>query len=115
FALPAALFVVVIVALMAVAMMRLITGQSVEQSRSLLATQAYWAAQGGLEWAAYQVDNLAPGTCFGPTALNVSGFNVAVSCAVTGYAEGSVSDNRFRYQVVAEASSSGLLVDDPDY
>lgn len=115
FALPAAIFVLVVLAAIIAAMMRIGSGQIAEQSLSLLATRAHWAAQSGLEWGTYQVKNGSPGVCFSATGHTIGRFTVTVSCSVTGYAEASATNNVFRYNLRAEATSTGVGVDHPDY
>ena len=115
FALPAAIFVLVVLAAIVTAMMRIGSGQVAEQSLSLLMTRAHWAAQSGLEWGTYTVKNGTAGSCFSTTGLTIGSFTVTVSCAVAGYAEASASDNVYRYNLRAEAVSTGLGIDHPDY
>lgn len=115
FALPAAIFVLVVLAAIVAAMMRIGSGQVAEQSLSLQMTRAHWASQSGLEWGTYTVKNGAAGNCFSTTGLTIGNFTVTVSCTVAGYAEASASNNVFRYNLRAEAVSTGLGVDHPDY
>ncbi|MGC1511226.1 hypothetical protein FT643_17155 [Ketobacter sp. MCCC 1A13808] len=112
FALPAAIFIVVIIALMVAAMVRLGAGQTVGVNQGLLSTRAYWAAQSGLEWGLYQVS--ANGSCSGSSTLDVGMFQVVVTCASQSYQEAGATSVQ-SYQISAAASTKGLGVDDPDY
>ncbi|MDI1361652.1 hypothetical protein [Methylotenera sp.] len=85
FLLPAAIFILVILAALGAYALNI---TSVQQNTSLQDTQgtrAYQAARAGVEWAAYQVLN--PGSTAlvncpaSPTALNIDNFVVSVRCA----------------------------------
>ena len=85
FLLPAAIFIVVILAALGAYALNI---TSVQQNTSLQDTQgtrAYQAARAGVEWAAYQVLN--PGSTAlvncpaSPTSLNIDNFVVSVRCA----------------------------------
>ena len=85
FLLPAAIFILVILAALGAYALN-VTG--VQQNTSLQDTQgtkAYQAARAGVEWAAYQVltpGNTALANCpASPTVLNVDNFVVSVTCA----------------------------------
>ena len=85
FLLPAAIFILVILAGLGAYALNI---TSVQQSTSLQDTQgtrAYQAARAGVEWAAYQV--LSPGNTAlvncpaSPTVLNIDNFVVTVTCS----------------------------------
>ena len=85
FLLPAAIFILVILAGLGAYALNI---TSVQQSTSLQDTQgtrAYQAARAGVEWAAYQVlnpGNTALVNCpASPTTLNVDNFVVTVTCS----------------------------------
>jgi MSHA biogenesis protein MshP len=115
FLLPAAIFILVILAALGAYALNI---TSVQQSTSLQDTQgtrAYQAARTGVEWAAYQVLN--PGStslasC--PTSsstISVDNFTVAVSCSRTDYNEQGSDHTIAMYDISSTASfgtSGGL-------
>lgn len=112
FALPAAIFLIVIVLLIVTFMSKMQDNQTATFSLGLQSSKAYLAASSGIEWAAY----IATTTSACPTASapSVNGFVLTVTCTKTGYAEGSVSNNVFRYEVQVKAES-GSYGASPDY
>ena len=111
FALPAAIFVLVVVAAIVAAMVRLGASQSSGVNLNLLGTRAYWAAMSGLEWGIYQVSNSG---CFAATTLTIRGYDVQLQCVADPFQEAG-STSVVRYQVSAIATTSGQAVDDADY
>lgn len=112
FALPAAVFVLVVVALIIAAMVRLNSGQASQVNLSLLSARANWAVQSGLEWAMYGAVN--NGQCQASQTLTLNGFEVRVRCSATAFNEAGASSVT-TYQMMAEAYPAGGQVDDPDY
>lgn len=117
FALPTAIFVVVIVAGIVASMNRLASTQLSESIMQLQSTQAFWAAQTGLEWGMNTTANSAstPPACFANQTLNVGTFSVTVRCQRNDYKEASPTSNWFHFKVTAEAVTTGYSVDSPDY
>lgn len=112
FALPAAIFVLVTVAAMVLAMVRLSAGQAAGSVWSLLVARAYWAAETGLEWGVMKV--LADNSCGGfPATKTVDSFSIILTCSATVHTEDLV--DRTRYKIVAKASTTGAAVASPDY
>lgn len=112
FALPAAIFVVVIIALMVAAMVRLGAGQTASVNQGLLASRAYWAAQSGLEWGLYQVS--ANGSCNASSTMDIGVFQVTVTCVSQSFQEAGATSVQ-TFQINAAASTKNMSVDDPDY
>ncbi|MCG8316243.1 MAG: hypothetical protein MI976_23790 [Pseudomonadales bacterium] len=118
FALPAAIFVVVVLGVAVIYMGRMNTTQAMGSALSVQANRAYWAAQSGVEWAINQITG--SNSCFAsPTTLpalpgSLSNYSIQVSCSRRTYREGSSVDNLFIYEIDAEASY-GSGPSDPDY
>ncbi|MSQ67976.1 MAG: hypothetical protein EXR83_07250 [Gammaproteobacteria bacterium] len=95
FALVSAVFLVVIVALMAGYAVSIGTSQQADATLSLLGDRAEFAAQSGLEWAVARVatDSACPlaGTSFSATGSGLDNFTLAVSCTSTSVTEGSIT------------------------
>lgn len=112
FALPAAIFVLVVVAAIVAAMMRLDANQAISVNLDLLSSRAYWAATSGLEWGTHEVTSAQ--ACFSNNTLTIGAFSVQVQCVADPYQEAG-SDSVVRYQITSVAASQGLNVDDADY
>jgi len=112
FALPAAIFFIVIVVLIVTFMAKIQDNQTSTFTLGLQSSKAYFAASSGIEWAAY----IATTTNACPTgsAPTVNNFTLTVTCTKTGYAEGSSSNNVFKYEVQIKAES-GTYGSTPDY
>ena len=83
FLLPAAIFILVILAGLGAYALNITSLQQATSTQDVQGTRAYQAARAGIEWATYQV--LAPGTtalanCPNTTTLTVDNFSVLVSC-----------------------------------
>lgn len=87
FVMITAVFILVIVAMLAVMIVSLSATQQVGQVRELYGTAARYAARSGIEWALYKVAR--SGTCTAtetlpPLAGSAAGFTVVANCAVYG-------------------------------
>ena len=100
FAIPTAIFLVVILALLAAFLVRLSTMQSTTSAQDIQSTRAYHAARAGLEWGVFSVLDPAGKTingikqpfgsgaavwpnlplCQANTNLTIEGFAVSVTC-----------------------------------
>jgi len=93
FALVSALFLIVVVALLAAVAVRIGTAQQQTVSSALAEARALAAAEAGIDWGSYNA--LPPnGNCSG-TTLNLTegalnGYTVTVTCTATGFTEGGV-------------------------
>ena len=83
-ALPALIFMLVVVTLLVGAMARLLSSQSATGNLNWLGTQAYWAAQSANQWAAHQI--FAADACpTVPANFTINGFSISLSCTRTTY------------------------------
>lgn len=91
FAYLAAIVMMVVVAGLIAAMLRLTLAQQGTANDAALVARASQAARGGVEWALYQLTNNAATPCAASTTLNdfaATGFRVTVNCSKTAYQEG---------------------------
>jgi MSHA biogenesis protein MshP len=116
FALVAAIFVMVIIALVVTAMARLSTTQHGTVSLSIQQARAYQSARAGLEWGISRGVN---GDCqIGPVALSLLGSplaeftDVQVECVSMRYDEDDVEVTIYQLTATAENGKSGSR---PDY
>jgi MSHA biogenesis protein MshP len=114
FSLIAAIFLIVVLASLAVYGVRLTTLQNQTVTAGLRAAQAYQAARSGAAWAAYRAVNA--GACVAPPTLSLTeggtaGFNVSVQCTRITYVEGPQTVHVFVLDVRATAGAYGT----PDY
>jgi MSHA biogenesis protein MshP len=112
-ALVSAIFLIVVLAGLAVFAVRLGVLQRQTVSSALLAAQAHHAARSGIAWAAHRA--LGSGWC-GTQTLNLteggtSGFDVTVECAQTAHVEGGATINVYVINVLAQSGVYG----GPDY
>jgi MSHA biogenesis protein MshP len=116
FSLVAALFVMVIVALVVVAMARLSATQNGTLSLALQQARAYQAARAGLEWGIAGAVN--GGTCqAGPVAVSLAGtplaeFAVQVGCSSQSYSENEATITLYWLTSTAANGTPGAI---PDY
>jgi len=105
FALVPALFLIVVLAALGAAAIRIGNGEQQTVTMALQQVRALAAARAGVEWGAYRALN---GSCVASTTLNLSeaalnGFAVAVSCTDTAFANGAATSHA--YLINASASS----------
>lgn len=109
FTLVQAIFILVVLSLLGVAMMRLIGVQSSTSVFALQGARAYQAARSGLEWGASQAASISAGTggnCNGN--MIVGNFNVAVVCNNQQFTEGSIGPyNVYRISAIATFGNYG--------
>ncbi|GAA3929453.1 hypothetical protein [Litoribacillus peritrichatus] len=122
FALPAVIFLIVIVALIIAALERISNNQTAISTMGLQSSRAYMAAYSGVEWAAYQVQIITLPTdpsCppLGKiTGLDLYGFEVSVSsCTETNFVEGSTNISSFEVTVLATYGGTGQYGKSPDF
>jgi MSHA biogenesis protein MshP len=122
FALPSAIFLLVILTALAAFMVHFSTTQSVTSAQDVQGSRAYQAARAGTEWALYKVLDplnatvVAPGdtawpnlpTCPTPTVLTIEGFSVQVKCTPYDYLEGG-GDRSIRVFLVESTASTGVV------
>jgi MSHA biogenesis protein MshP len=107
FALIPALFLIVVLGVLAVVAIRVGTGQQQAVTMSLLQARALSAAQTGIEWGAYKALN---GGCVASTTLTLTeaalnGFSVIVTCSAVTFSTGAATNTSY---VLNSAATSGL-------
>jgi len=115
FALVAAIFVMVIIALVVTAMARLSITQHGTVSLSIQQARAYQAARAGLEWGISQSVISADCTAGNPSLhdSNLGEFNLVVTCNRTDYTDNAgLPVHILRFVATAENGSPGSR---PDY
>ncbi|MCM2319751.1 MAG: hypothetical protein NDI93_10540 [Pseudomonas sp.] len=126
FALVAALFVMVIIAVVVATMSRLSVTQNTSLDLAIQQARAYHAARAGLEWGLHQLmaESNTTGICpVGSLSLAGSGlseFSVSLTCVklpcatatcVTSYTEGIRTFNLYRLTATADNGSPDSRVD----
>jgi len=116
FALIPALFLIVVLGVLAVVAIRVGTGQQQTVTMSLLQARALSAAQTGIEWGAYEAlgGNCAATStcsCAASTTLTLTeaalkGFSVIVTCAAVSFPTGAAIPNKS--YVLNSVATSGL-------
>ncbi len=110
----AALFLIVVIALVLATMARLSSVQHGTSSLAIQQARAYQAARAGLEWGIARAVNA--GLCSGGSpslaGSNLAGFTVTVSCAVDSHVdEAGAPVQIFRITAEAENGSPGSRAD----
>lgn len=100
FTLIQAIFALVVLSLLGIAMMRLIGSQSATSAMAVQQARAYQAARSGLEWGAARVAAVPPADCNG--SFPVDSFNVTVGCSSESFTEGT-SGTYTVYRINSEA------------
>jgi len=94
FGVIAAIVILVIMATISAALVRLGTTQQVTSAQDVQSARAWQAARAGNEWGLYQA--LRSGSCAGATPLDLraaTGFLVTVTCSAKSFNEGETSAN----------------------
>lgn len=114
FALVAALFVMVVIAAVVVAMARLSANQHGSNSLAIQQVRAYQAARAGLEWgiARATAASCAANQTVSLAGSNLAEFSVQVGCTATPYVESG--SNLTIYRLTATAQN-GTPAARPDY
>jgi MSHA biogenesis protein MshP len=111
FSLVSAVFLLVVVALIAGYAVSIGTSQQADSSLALLGKRADFAARSGLEWAIARVlqDGSCPvsGTTFSPAGTGISNFVVSVSCSSATVSEGASTYLVYSLGVTATLGSEG--------
>lgn len=108
FALVPALFLIVVLAALGAAAIRIGSGQQQTVTMALQQVRALSAARAGIEWGAYQA--LKPtSSCVASTTLNLSeaalaGFTVVVTCSATNFPSGAATKTAY---VLGSSATSG--------
>lgn len=115
FALVAAMFVMIIIALVIAAMMRMAGNQHGSNSLAIQQARAYQAARAGLEWG---ISSALAGNCLASKTLVMSGANlsefdgVLLSCELQTYSE---NGNAVRIYTLTATAQNGAPGGRPDY
>lgn len=106
FALPSAIFLLVVLALLGAFMVSLSTSQSMTSAQDVQGAKAYRAARAGIERALFSLQ--PPATTCGavPASLTIDGFSVVIGCTAATHDEDGVSKYIFRVTATATAGGS---------
>ena len=113
FTLVSAIFLMVVLAILGVAMVTLSSVQHATSAQQVQTVRATYAARTGMEWAAKRAET---GTCVAATLTpggTLSGFTVTVSCAATNHDIGDPAQLQQYYRVTVTAQSG--TYGSPDY
>jgi MSHA biogenesis protein MshP len=109
FALVAAVFIVVVLALLGIMMVTIGGMQRATTSAAVQGARAYHAARSGIEWGAYQATEAAScvaSTAF-PSVTGHEGFAITVECASTAHRERGDDLNIYVITSIATSGSFG--------
>lgn len=113
FSVPAAIFIVVILAALGAFMVTIGSGQQLGHAQDFTGSRVLQAARAGIEWGIYQVvntsgsyrtacdNNTAAASVTLPSLSNMSDITVKVSCSSVAYAEGSSSLHTYKLTATA--------------
>ena len=111
-----ALFMIVILAAIAVYLLTISTGQGFAAAQDEQSTSAYQAARSGLDWAAYRLlhDNscASPTLTFPATVPALKDFQAVVSCQAVG-TETDGATTLTVYKIVVTACNAGTCTPTP--
>ncbi len=99
FSLVSAVFIVVVLALLATGITMVLSLQQRSSALDVQSVRAYQSARAGLEWGAFQVLRVSP-ACFAARDIamtgNLAGFTASVSCSSTAWTDGATSLTVYR-------------------
>lgn len=107
FALVSAIFLLVILASLGAFMLTFSNTQQLTSAQDIQGSRAYWAAKGGIQWAASRLKPPATACPAASTPLTLDGFTVTVTCNANPYTEGT--DSKIIYWVESKAASGGAV------
>jgi MSHA biogenesis protein MshP len=106
FALVPALFLIVVLAVLAAVAVRVSMAQQSTVTLALSQARALAAAEAGIDWGAYTA---LKGSCQGATLelteAALAGFTVVVTCTATSFSEGNAN---YQSYTIAATASSGI-------
>jgi MSHA biogenesis protein MshP len=105
FAAIAAIFLVVVLAVLGAFMLTFSNAAQLTSAKDVRGSRAYWAARGGLEWVIASV-NATPVCPASPTTLTLDAFTVAITCVVTSHVEAGVTVKIFQFNSVAVSTGA---------
>lgn len=117
FSIVTAIFLLVVLSFLGVAMVTFSTTQHQSSAMDVLGSRAYQAARAGVEWAAYHVTQSTAGTqwpgCVAGTSIPVAGtlapFSLTVDCVPGSYTENG--STVWVYDITATAKTGGVAGD----
>ena len=119
FALVAAIFIVVVLAMLGIMMVTIGGMERATASAAVQGARAFYAARSGIEWSIFQAmpptSSCAASTSFALAAPGLDGFNVNVQCALTppGFQHRERGDTYNVYVITSTARSGNF--GDADY
>ena len=109
FTLVQAIFIVVVLAFLGLAMMRLSGVQNFTSVFSLQGSKAFQAARSGLEWGAVRASSGL--SCNSSPGMTIEGFDVTVTCSSSVFIESGLSTTVYHLNATATFGSYG----NPDF
>jgi MSHA biogenesis protein MshP len=115
FALPTAIFLLVVLAALAAWMVTLSRTTAADAALDLQGTRAYFAARAGIEWGAWQVlRSAAPAPCFASPAsitlgADLANFAVRVTCTFSDHTDGATALRVYRIVATASSGAPGSI------
>lgn len=116
FAIVSAIFLLVALAALGAFMVTFSNTQHLTSAQDIQGSRAYWAAKGGIQWAAGGIIAANPASAAAAAAACLAasgnpafgnGFAVAVTCQSNVYIEGTIE--RHIYWITATASAGGAV------
>ena len=107
FAIVSAIFLLVALAALAGFMVMFANTQQLTSAQDIQGSRAYWAAKGGVQWAAATI--VATNACPAGNPAFGDGFAVVVNCSFNNFQEGTSTKRVF--WVTSTASAGGGVVD----
>ena len=105
FAIVSAIFLLVALAALGAFMVMFSNTQHLSSAQDIQGSRAYWAAKGGVQWAAgFIIANGGVCPASPSTPAFGDGFTVTVTCSDNTYREGQ---NRRVYRIIATATAGG--------
>lgn len=100
FAMPTAIFLVVIMAALGSFMVNFSTNANITSMQDVQGTRVYWAARSGVQWAVSSI--LYAGNCNTPPAA-LEGFTLVIACASDAHDENGLPRTIWRITVNAHS------------
>lgn len=107
FALPTAVFVLVILSMLGAFMLSLSTSQSITSAQDVQGTRAHLAARAGMERALFSLQ--AATSCPVFPGLTVDGFTVTITCATPATPFNEAGTSRYIFRITSTATSGGNI------
>ncbi len=105
FAIVSAIFLLVVLAALGAFMLTFSNTQQFTSAQDVQGSRAYWAAKGGVQWAAGAI--ISSNACPSGQPAFTDGFTVLVTCTSNTYTEGA--SNRTIFWVTSTASAGSAV------